>query len=234
MTIAMDVRGFGTYADATGFESISMKDCVEDLKSLMSHMRHEYPNMPIFMLGESMGGALALRAVAEAQDNVDGLICSVPSGSRHDSLSTALSVGANYLKDKHKPIPIGQTVIAHATSDIAARNAWLNDPASRLNLSAAELLDFQLFMNDNAACARKITRTPVIIFQGHNDKLVKEKGTFDLFDALKTPQKSMVILGNTEHLIFETRQFKEGITLGIISWMESIAESLPKAAKKDI
>lgn len=219
MTVAFDVRGFGTYTEANGMEKLSMKDCVDDLKNVTGLLRHDYPNLPLFILGESMGGGLALRVVAEAPDLVDGLICSVPAGSRYKALATAIKVGAGFLTDKSKPMPVGLSVVNQATSNEELRRAWINDPFSRLSITPAELIDFQLFMDQNVNFARQIAKKPVILFQGHDDKLVKESGTLDLFQALATPQKSLVLIGNTEHLIFEAGQFKDEITLGVIGWM---------------
>ncbi|HEY9684833.1 MAG TPA: alpha/beta fold hydrolase [Oculatellaceae cyanobacterium] len=226
LTIAMDVRGFGTYVDANGLENLAMNDCVRDLKGVLKLLRRDYPHLPIFVLGESMGGALALRVVSESEDSVAGLICSVPSGTRYKGLSTALEVGANYIVNKRKPIPVGVKVVQQATAKSALQSAWINDPSSRLSLSPKELLEFQMFMDENVNVARKLRKTPVILFQGHDDKLVKEKGTLDLFDALATPQKSIVILGNTEHLIFEEGQFQDDLTLAVIGWMSAHGKRL--------
>ena len=218
-TIAFDVRGFDTYMDANGHETLKMQECVNDLKMVISQLRKDYAKLPIFILGESMGGALALRVVAEKPEIVDGLICSVPSGDRYESLGTKLKIGADFLTDKVKPVAIGANVVNRATSSESLRKGWTNDPSSRLNLSAEELLNFQRFMNENSRVAKQIKDKPVILFQGHNDKLVKETGTLDLFDALGTPDKTMVLIGNTEHLIFEAGQFKDDVALGVLGWM---------------
>lgn len=219
LTIAFDVRGFGTYMEAAGQERLDMDDCVQDLKAIIKQLRKDYSKFPFFLLGESMGGALALRVVAESPDSVDGLICSVPSGERYKALGTSLKVGTDYLMNKKRPIPVGLDVIKQATTDSALRKAWVHDPSSRINISPAELLNFQRFMNESSIYAKKITAKPVILFQGHDDKLVKESGTLELFDALSTKDKSVVILGNTEHLIFEAGQYKDDVTLGLLGWM---------------
>ncbi len=224
ITVAFDVRGFGTYVDASGLEKISMNECVQDLKQVTARLRADYAKFPLFILGESMGGAIALRVVAEAPELVDGLICSVPSGARHNSLGTALKVGTELFFDKTRPMEVGKSVVNQATGKSALRQEWLNDPSARLNLSAEELVQFNKFMNENLAAARKITSKPVILFQGHDDKLVKESGTLELFDTLETPSKSIVIIGNTEHLIFEAGQFKDDLTLGVLGWMSGIAK----------
>jgi len=221
MTIAFDVHGFGTYVEANGLETLSMEACVEDLKNIFAMLRRDYPNAPMFLLGESMGGALALRIVADSPEIFDGLICSVPSGDRYKSLGTNLKIGAEFLKNKSKPVPVGLGVIERATTNEELRHSWSHDPSSRLSLSPAELLNFQRFMNENNESAKKIIDKPVIIFQGNDDKLVKETGTLELFQALTTPDKSIVILGGTEHLIFEAGQFKDDLTLGVLGWMSA-------------
>lgn len=221
MTIAMDVRGFGTYMEAAGFEKLSMQDCVDDLKGIVKILRKDYPRTPLFILGESMGGALALRVVAELPGEVDGLICSVPSGARYKSAATALKIGANFLLDKTKPVPVGYSVIKQATQDPEIQRSWIDDPNSRLQLSPEELINFQLFMDENSKFATQIKDKPVILFQGHNDRLVKEQGTLDLFNALGTPQKTIILLGDTEHLIFEVGQFKAELPFLLDAWIKT-------------
>ena len=38
----------------------------------------------------------------------------------------------------------------------------------------------------------------------------------------------MVVVGGTEHLIFESGQFKNGITLGVVGWMFAHAQQAGK------
>lgn len=221
MTIAMDVRGFGTYMEASGLEKLSMTDCVHDLQGIIRMLRQDYPDTPLFVLGESMGGALALRLTAEEENVVDGLICSVPSGDRHQDTATAIKVGTSYLKNKHKPIEVGSSVVKRATTNQSLQQSWIDDPSSRLQLSAEELINFQRFMSENSKYARAINRVPVILFQGDEDHLVKEEGTIDVFHALTTPNKTLVILGKNEHLIFESGQFDKELLLILDGWINA-------------
>lgn len=219
VTISFDVRGFGTYLDSKGQDELQIQDCVDDLKEVIKLIREDHPDKPLFVLGESMGGAIALHMAAEAPDLLDGVICSVPSGVRHQGTNTAIKVGLNYLTGKNRPMNIGDKVIKQATDQPSLRDEWSNDPAARLSLTPKELVNFQSFMNSNVQAAKKITKTPVILFQGDNDRLVKKTGTYDLFEAIGSKQKTLVLLGNTEHLIFEAGQFQDDVTLGVIDWM---------------
>ncbi len=228
VTIAFDVRGFGSYLESKGSERLDMNACVQDLNRLVKCISSDYPDKAIFLLGESMGGAIVLRLGAEDQDLVTGIICSVPSGSRYEPAFTKVKVGLNYLKNKNGLVDMSPYVVRQATKSKSLRSKWKQDPASRLRLSPKELLEFRSFMNKNAEVARKIDRLPVLIFQGDEDRLVKSKGTYDLFEAVKSRDKTMVVVGGTEHLIFESGQFKNGITLGVVGWMFAHAQHAGK------
>lgn len=220
-TVSFDVRGFGSYLEARGHDRLNMEECVSDLENLLGVLRKDNPNTPLFLLGESMGGAIVLRLAARKGKLFDGVICSVPSGSRYQSHRQALSVGLHFLKNKKRPFDIGTRIVNQATSECQLREQWSNDPSSRLRLSPQELLEFQHFMDKNVEFARKITDVPVIIFQGDDDKLVKKTGTYDLFESVASPRKTLVLLGQTEHLIFEAGQFKEDVTMGVLGWMKA-------------
>jgi acylglycerol lipase len=60
---AYDQRGFGENADAgqwPGDEAL-----ITDIRQAATHLRRNYPGTPLVVIGESMGGALVLRAASE-------------------------------------------------------------------------------------------------------------------------------------------------------------------------
>jgi len=221
IVIAFDVRGFGSYLNSQGQEKLDLDGCVQDMKAIVTVLRQDYSDQPFFMLGESMGGAIVLRLCALYPDLLDGLVCSVPAAKRYKAGTTALTVALHYVSDPNKPFAIGRKVVAQSTKKTTERERWQSDPASKLELTPKELLSFQRFMNDNSIYARKILHTPVILFQGNEDRLVKKTGTYDLFEAIATKQKTLVVIGGAEHLIFEASQFKDDITTGVTGWLKA-------------
>jgi alpha-beta hydrolase superfamily lysophospholipase len=220
-TIAFDVRGFGTYRQALGAEQVDFDNCLHDLQLVVSTIRNDAPGAPLFVLGESMGGALALQLAADNPKLIDGLIASVPAGKRFKEKATALKVALHYLNDKDRPFNIGTEVINQATTDPKLKEMWASDPNTRSTLSPRELLEFQMMMNRNMQSAKKIDCMPVIIFQGVSDGLVKPESTYDLFRAIATKDKSFVMVGGAEHLIFEEGRFTPPVLKGLIAWIES-------------
>lgn len=219
--IALDVRGFGSFAMEKGLDKLDLNAGLEDLAAALSLLRAQNPSLPIAVLGESMGGALALQLAAKYPNYVSALVSAVPSGKRYKSASTQLLVGLKLLEDKKKPIEIGRKIVEQSSSDEGLRGVWLNDPNARLKLSAEELLRFQEFMNQTEKLAKEVKQTPTIIFQGFKDHLVKPEGTIALYGALGTRQKDLVLVGDAEHLIFEEGQAPPDIVRMLAAWLDS-------------
>lgn len=238
---AIDVRGFGSWMDAKGRERVDFEGCLLDIQSTLKVIRRANKGLPVFILGESMGGAIALRATALYPDLVDGLISSVPAGDRFKQAKTNLKVALKLIGDPDKPFNVGEGVIKQATNKEELRALWANDPLARMKISARELVQFQNFMNQNHESAKLIKTKPVLFVQGCNDKLVRPEGTVELFNELTTTDRQIVLIPNAEHLIFEENQFTDQNIEAVNKWLldhlpsensqELVKEETPKAAK---
>jgi alpha-beta hydrolase superfamily lysophospholipase len=220
-TYALDMRGFGSYRQAKGHEEVDFDGCLDDLYRSLKSIRRAQPGKPVFLLGESMGGAIALHAMALRPDLIDGLITSVPAGDRYKQGRTSLRVAYQFLKDRNKQMNVGEGVVNQATDNPELRAAWINDPLARMNLSPMELLQFQQFMNQNHDYCKAIKNKPVLVVFGCLDKLVKPEGTQELFKELTTEDKEIYPVTSAEHLIFEENQFNPQVIDKVDGWMNA-------------
>jgi alpha-beta hydrolase superfamily lysophospholipase/thiol-disulfide isomerase/thioredoxin len=204
---AIDVRGFGSWMKSQGNEQIDFNASLQDVKAALTAIRQSNPGLPVFLMGESMGGAIALRAASMYPDLIDGLISSVPAGDRFQQKKTDLKVAYEFLKGPNKQFDIGSKIVGQATQNPAEKKDWEENPLDRMDLSAKELIQFQKFMNENHEAAKNIKDTPVLFVQGTQDRLVKPEGTWELFNELTTPDKYFLAVPS-EHLIFEEWQAK--------------------------
>ena len=219
--VSFDMRGFGGYKDEKGYDLVDLAGCVEDLGNIITLFKRDYPTTPLFLLGESMGGAIALHVAVKYQNDLQGLVSSVPSGSRYKSKRTALRVAYRLLSGKNHQFNIGSGVVDQATHDENLRKEWKDDPSARMDLSASELITFQRFMNQNVHLAKELKTLPVIIFQGFGDKLVRPEGTLALYNALGTRYKNLELIGHQEHLIFEEGQCPPEVIDGLLGWLNN-------------
>ena len=92
------------------------------------------------------------------------------------------------------------SIVDQATKNDRLREIWESNPLNRMDLSAVQLVDFQAFMDGNNDAAAKITTLPVLMLQGTLDRLVKAQGTWEIFNALNTKNKTFIELPS-EHLV---------------------------------
>ncbi|MBX9691754.1 MAG: lysophospholipase [Cyanobacteria bacterium] len=222
---AVDVRGFGDWLNKRSTSTVDFEACLTDVESALKNLRKAFPGTPVFIVGESMGGAIAMRAASRYPQLVNGLISSVPSNERYADIKTHLVVGVRYLTDKNKPINIAPEVMERASDNPVLQQQWEADKSNRMELSAKELKQFNDFMKGNYDAAALIEKTPVLLLAGFKDKLVKPEGTISLFNALSVDDKLLMVVGDGEHLLLEENQLTDQLATLIANWIQNEARS---------
>lgn len=213
---AIDVRGFGSWVQK-GVNEIDFQGTMEDIGLTLKEIKRIHPGVPIIVLGESMGGAIAMKTAATYPDMVNGLISSVPAGDRYDKANSQMGVVKHVLLHGfNAPIDVGPAIVKAATKKKDLQNTWLKDPLTRTYVKPKELIAFRDYMNDSFNFAPQIKTTPVLFIQGSNDKLVRPAGTWKLFGSIANPDRQIVLSKTAEHLIFEDAQFNQE-DLGFVS-----------------
>jgi alpha-beta hydrolase superfamily lysophospholipase/thiol-disulfide isomerase/thioredoxin len=223
---AIDVRGFGSWMKLKNGKALKFDACLDDIKTLLPNLRANHPGLPVFLLGESMGGAIVLRASSMYPELMDGLISSVPSGQRYKD-GTDLKVGVKLITGARRQFDVGTSIVDQATKNDRLREIWESSPRNRMDLSAVQLVDFQTFMDGNNDAAAKITTLPVLMLQGSLDRLVKAQGTWEIFNLLGTKNKTFIELPS-EHLVIEygrvkSNTYDSNMAQFISTWMAANA-----------
>lgn len=237
---ALDVRGFGDW-HLRGKDNLDLNQSLLDIKQTLSSIKQQYPHAAVFLLGESMGGAIALRATSMYPELVSGLISSVPSGDRFSGLGEELKVGWHALLGGFSTrFNVGTHVVKHGTKigstggvNDSLRNRWNSDPAGRQEFSPNELMAFQSFMNKNNEAAAKVLSTPVLVLQGASDQLVHGSGSWNVWEHLATPDRTFAASKTASHLIFEYGQFNQDDVNYVLTWMKKVLGPPPDQTVTD-
>lgn len=219
---AVDVRGFGAWMKNRGAKAQCDFDaCLVDIENALKNIRKAYPGAQVYLVGESMGGAIALRAASRYPALVDGLISSVPSNERYANLTETMKIGTRYLIDKDEKVNIAPIVVKHATQDPKLQKTWAAEKTNRMEMTPKELKQFNDFMKGNYDAAALIEKTPVLMLAGFKDKLVKPEGTIDLFNDVSCQNKILMVVGDSEHLLLEENQFTDQMASFITNWVNT-------------
>jgi len=84
-TVAYDQRGFGGAPDRGKWAGT--KVMVDDFLAILRFVRRDHPDLPLFVLGASMGGAVIAVALAqETEIRIDGVILATPAIWSRDTM----------------------------------------------------------------------------------------------------------------------------------------------------
>ncbi len=225
-TYAIDLRGFGELKTNAETSSMDFDGCLVDIKAALEYIRKQHPGVPVVILGESMGGAIALRACAFYPDLINGLVAAVPARDRFgmsgDEAKVALKAGLSTIFGGYgkKMDNVALSAVQKISLNEELRSEWKNDPLMRTDFAPKEFVQFDEFMSKNLNAAAMVKDTPVLFLQGTNDKLIRPAGTWKLFERLNTSNRQLVLSKNSEHLIFEKGQFKPDDLKFVTTWID--------------
>jgi alpha-beta hydrolase superfamily lysophospholipase len=195
-TLAYDQRGFGRSDNAglwAGAETMRA-----DLNDAVAAARARYPGVPVFALGESMGGAVVLTALASQAPpradapilKVDGVILIAPAvWSRGDMpllYRTALFLGAHLLPGMILTNSAAGRVVTITPSDnVPMLRALGRDPLFQKKTRIDTLFGLVNLMDEARTAPEHITSAPPILFlYGANDQIIPAKPTQAVIAAL--------------------------------------------------
>lgn len=142
-----DNERFGYFGEEDGFRTL-----VEDTYEVTKHIKAEYPDKKLFVLGHSMGSFVARYFAILYSDQIDGLLVVGTGNNSVASLNVGIKVAETYIRTHkgHKPNILLDTLIFKAFDlnfiGDKGKNAWLSrDKESR-----------EAFNND-AYCGVKFT-----------------------------------------------------------------------------
>lgn len=230
---ALDVRGFGSWCKLDR-PKVNFELAESDISHVAAMLKGGLPDVPIFLLGESMGGAIALQSAISCKDAV-GVISSVPAADRYNGTKTKMKVAWKVIVGSKNDYDITKDVIEKVSHDERLVDEWKKDREARFKLGTDELIKFDAFMRNTKEKCQKLDK-PVLIVQGGADPLVKPASTIELYDAIKTKDKTLIIMGFKEHLIFENEQFFPMMLEGVTNWLRAHSglDSAPPWMQKEL
>lgn len=230
----VNVRGFGPDRGKPEHAKLDCVQTVDDIAKLLAGIRKEHSDYRVFLVGESMGGALAVRIASENPTLVDGVVCSAPAWKLLKMRRTAVKgVFELFLFPGSKPGPVGRAVVHQATTDPELIEHLLTDPSHKLRLSMKEATSFLSFISKTDSYAKQLTK-PVLVIQGLDDHLVSPRAVAKLFKDIPSDNKTFLIGGKSEHLVLEEAKFSPALLEKMIGWMKACVPSQARQASIEV
>ncbi len=212
-TYAVDVRGFGAWRNS----NLNFPACLLDIKWKIEELRYLHPNVPIFLLGESLGGAISTRYAAEYGDTIDGLILCAPASTLSDYKWEVLWTALKFLSSPSVRVCLRDSVFRHSPNLVALDTL---DPQVRTEFTISELLHLADFLRRSCNDLAKINNVPILFIQGHRDLLVRPLSTLRCFERPPVSDKDLVIIGDAQHLIFQSSTVPRKAVYLVENWIK--------------
>lgn len=201
---AIDVRGFSSSGEANS--RLDLPATLNDIANLIEQLKSHFPGTPVFILGESMGGNIALRFAELHQNMVDGIICSAPSGRLNKQRLLVLRSLALSLLTLRSPQKLfAASIINQSTTLSDLRRHIKENPEHRRNYSLPEVKQFLKFVKQSWRDRSKVSTKRLLMVQGFKDKLAVPCETAAMFRQIPV-RKTLAVMTDQEHLIFEEKE----------------------------
>ncbi len=231
-TYAYDQRGFGRGADAGRWAGIDTY--VDDVRTTAALLRKRHPGLPLYLMGESMGGAISMMAMTSgAAPDVDGVILVAPAVWDRSHMpfyqTWALWIASNtvpWMALSAKGLDIMPSDNIDMLRKLSADPLVIK--STRID-SIRGLVDL---MDDAFEAAPKLSG-PSLILYGARDEVVPEKPTLAMMSRLpKSGAHRVAIYSRGYHMLLRDLQ-AQAVWDDILAWIAAPKAALPSGADEE-
>ncbi|MDD5766083.1 MAG: lysophospholipase [Candidatus Marinimicrobia bacterium] len=213
-----DLRGHGKSGGTRIFIN-SFDDYLRDLDLIMTEVKRHHPDLPIFLLGHSMGGAIATLFTITRKPEIAGLILSAATLKISDSISPFLVKIAPIIGKLFPKLP---TIVLDKNAisrDPAVVQKYDEDPLNyRGGIPARTGAELNLAIG-RIQLQMETLELPVLILQGTVDRLSDIRGSQMLSDLAKSEDKTFIRYDGFYHEILNDPE-KIRVLTDIRNWID--------------
>lgn len=212
-----DLRGHGRTKSERGYINNFM-EFVSDADEVVNLAKKEYPDLPLFMLGHSMGGFITCLYGLAKPNKLHGQIF---SGAAVKRLPVADGIKGDLFKLVNLFVPrlkVKNMISEDICSVKEVVDDYKNDP---LVLKDAALNFYVQFVVKGADWIEKNIKSynyPCLITHGEKDKIVPKEASIYLYRRISSSDKEIKIYDDLYHEIFNENE-KDKVLSDIINWL---------------
>lgn len=176
-TYAYDQRGFGRSPNGGiwGGDDVMCRD----LSDFVDVIHARFPGLPVFVLGESMGGAVAMTAFASPKPpKADGVILVAPAVWSRETMPVSYRVALWMTSHTFRWWSLSGSGLKIVPSDnIEMLRANGRDPLFQKSARADAIYGLVTLMDDAYEAPPRLGRVPLLFMYGGNDQIIPKGPT---------------------------------------------------------
>ena len=234
VSYAYDQRGFGNTPNRglwAGTETL-----ISDLVCFIQLIKNKHPDIPVYLLGESMGGAVVISTVAQAENlPVDGIVLVAPAVWGRQTMPWYQNMLLWTLSHTMPWLTLtGSGLKIQPSDNIEMLRALSQDPLV-IKASRVEALYGLTNLMDRALLSAGGISTKSLLLYGEKDEIIPKKPTYQFLQNLKkdteTRLHTIAFYENGYHMLLRDLQASV-LWNDINSWLNTPVTHLPSGADK--
>lgn len=224
---AYDQRGFGkskTRGRWSGWQAMT-----DDLATFIAVIKQVHPDTPVYILGDSMGGAVTIVTMAQTNPlEVNGVILVAPAVWARSEMPfyqrLALWIAAHTVPWEKVT---GQSLDIVASDNIEMLRKLGKDPLVIRETRIEVLYGLSNLMDKAFDSAEKFRATSLLLY-GKKDEIIPREPVFDFYKRLPVTaqdQQRMILYENGYHMLLRDLQSAEVLT-DIVQWINDQSQQL--------
>jgi len=201
----------------------SFNEYVDDSYKLTKVIKEKLPNLPLFLIGHSMGSLVSQRFAIQHQEELQGMVLS-GSGTRPMDTPQLLVLTAKVLVKIFPTLKLPSGIVPDELStDPNSVKDYITDPL--IHYKKVTVATGVAFMNHYSEIGEKIKtiQIPVLLQKGKKDVLML--GFDELVNDFKTEDLTVKIYDEAKHEVFtERKEIRELVFKDLINWLDSHIE----------
>lgn len=217
---AYDQRGFGN-APFRGLWS-STKTMARDANTLAHLLSQKYPDLPIYLLGHSMGGAVIIQAMLDNNlPAVKGAILVAPAVWARTAMPFYQSVSLWIVAHTIPWFTVtGEILGRTACSNEEALKELRNDPLVIKETRFDTIYGLQNLMDAAYEAADRFTLSTLVLY-GQHDEIIPKKPVLDVYQHFpldSDARKQLILYEDGYHMLLRDLQ-AENVFRDIVAWL---------------
>jgi alpha-beta hydrolase superfamily lysophospholipase len=232
-TIAYDQRGFGGASDRGQWRGAEVM--AADFLAVLAGVRRDYPGVPVYALGESMGASVIAIALAHApQTEIDGVILATPAIWSRDTMPWYQRFGIWAGARLAPGFTLSSTKFDITPSDNKAmRTETANDPLI-IKATRLDRLDELTDLMESGQRAAPMIRQRALLLYGLRDVMMPRRPMIALFErwpAGRGDNYRYALYPNGYHVLMRDLQ-RNVVWDDVLSWMLKPQAALPSGYER--
>ncbi|MCA9837277.1 MAG: lysophospholipase [Trueperaceae bacterium] len=216
---ALDHRGHGK-SEGERANIRVFRQYIQDLKVYIDQLREEAIVSPVFLLGHSMGAAIATQFILEHPHKVDGLIVSGSFLRNATQISPILLSLSGIISKLLPSLPTTSLDATLVSRDQAIVEAYQKDPLIYHGGTKARLGTEMLAAGPYILERASALNLPLLVMHGGADQIADKSGSQELYNKAGSSDKTLKIYDDFYHEIFNELS-REEVYKDVLSWLNA-------------